>query len=93
MIGEKIAKIMSEIEPIVKTEVDKEGGYKSPKAEKIITMVQPLLAKFKVAVVPVEVPILMPQGKKVYIKMKYRFIDLESKEKDFLEVEIPGSRI
>ncbi len=38
MIGEKIVKIMEEIQPIERTEIDEEKGYKSPKTEKIIEM-------------------------------------------------------
>ena len=50
MIGEKIIKIMEEIQPIIKVEVTDEDGrtYKTVKAEEIISMVQPLLIKNKV---------------------------------------------
>ena len=91
MIGEKIIKIMEEIEPIVKTEVDEEKNYKSPKVEKIIEMVRPLLIKNKVAIIPARVKDFLPQGNRVYITMIYQFIDLESREKDVIEVEVPGS--
>lgn len=49
MIGEKIIKIMEEIQPIIKVEVTDEDGrtYKTVKAEEIISMVQPLLKKIK----------------------------------------------
>ena len=91
MIGEKIAKIMSEIEPIIKTEEDANGDYKSPKIDKIMMMVQPLLIKYKVAVIPASILNVLPQGNKVYLSMKYYFIDLDSSDKDYIEVEIPGS--
>lgn len=93
MIGEKIAKIMAEIEPVMKTETDTEKNYKYPKVEKIIEMVQPLLIKNKVAIIPAGVSNFIPQGQRVYITMKYQFIDLEAPEKDYIEVEVPGSRI
>ena len=50
MIGEKIIKIMSEIEPIKKTEVDEEKNYKFAKSEEIIEMVNPLLINFNVII-------------------------------------------
>ena len=91
MIGEKIVKIMEEIEPIVKTEPDENGNYKTPKVEKIIEMIRPLLVKNKVAIIPAKVKDLTSHGNKVYLTMIYQFIDLEDKEKDCIEVEIPGS--
>lgn len=91
MIGEKIVKIMEEIEPVVKTELDKENNYKSPKVEKIIEMVRPLLVKNKVAIIPIEITNFTPQGNRVYLAMKYQIIDLEDKNKDYIEVEMPGS--
>lgn len=91
MIGEKIIKIMSEIKPIEKTELDKEKNYKFAKAEDIIAMVKPLLVKYNVIILPLKVISFSQQGNKVYLTMKYQFIDVESKEKDAIEVEIPGS--
>lgn len=91
MIGEKIIKIMSEIKPIEKTELDEEKNYKFAKAEDIIAMVQPLLIKYKVIILPLKVINFSQQGNKVYLTMKYQFIDVESQEKDAIEVEIPGS--
>lgn len=90
MIGEKIIKIMSEIEPIVRTETNGENPYKSPKIEKIIEMVVPLLIKNKVIVEPVQVKDFIPQGNKVYLTMVYHFIDVEDPKKDYIEVQIPG---
>lgn len=92
MIGEKIIKIMEEIQPIERTEYDEEKGYKSPKTEKIIEMVRPLLIKNKVAVIPSQVTNFAMQGARVNLSMKYQFIDVESEEKDCIEVEIPGGR-
>ena len=46
MIGEKIIKIMSEIEPIKKTEVDEEKNYKFAKSEEIIGMVLTMKYQF-----------------------------------------------
>ncbi len=92
MIGEKIVKIMEEIQPIERTEIDEEKGYKSPKTEKIIEMVRPLLIKNKVVAIPLEVKNFISQGSRVSLTMKYQFIDVESSEKDCIEVEIPGSR-
>lgn len=91
MIGEKIINIMSEINPIEKTELDEEKNYKYAKSEEIIAMVKPLLVKYKVIILPVKVTNFTPQGNKVFINMKYQFIDVESPEKDAIEVEIPGS--
>ena len=91
MIGEKIINIMSEINPIEKTELDEEKNYKYAKSEEIIAMVKPLLVKYKVIILPVKVTNFTPQGNKVFINMKYQFIDVESPEKDSIEVEIPGS--
>lgn len=90
MIGEKILKIMSEVQPIERTEVNGDNDYKSPKIEKIIEMVGPLLIKNKVIVEPVQVKDIIPQGNKVYITMVYHFIDVEDPNKDYLEVQIPG---
>ena len=39
MIGEKIVKIMSEIKPIEKTELDEERNYKFAKSEEIISRI------------------------------------------------------
>lgn len=91
MIGEKIAKIMAEITPIEKKEHDEEKNYKYPKVEEIIEMVRKLLVKNKVAIIPSEVCNLIPQGQKVFVKMKYQIIDLEDEKKDYIEVEIAGS--
>lgn len=91
MIGEKIIKIMSEIKPIEKTELDEEKKYKFAKAEDIIAMVQPLLIKYKVIILPLKIINFAQQGNKVYLTMKYQFIDVEAPEKDAIEVEIPGS--
>ena len=91
MIGEKIVKIMEEIEPIMKTEQNEGKDYKSPKVEKIIEMVHPLLVKNKVAIIPVAVTSFIPQGNRIFLTMKYHIIDLECNPKDFIEVEIPGS--
>ena len=90
MIGEKIIKIMSEIEPIVRTETNGDNPYKSTKIEKVIGMVAPLLIKNKVIVEPVQVKDFIPQGNKVYLTMVYHFIDVEYPKKDYIEVKIPG---
>ena len=82
---------MAEITPIEKKEQDEEKNYKYPKVEEIVEMVRQLLIKNKVAIIPSEVCNLMPQGNKVYIKMKYQIIDLEDEKKDYIEVEMPGS--
>lgn len=91
MIGEKIIKIMSEIKPIEKTEVDEEKNYKFAKSEDIIAMVNPLLVKYKVIAIPGEVKNFSPQGNKVFLTMKYQFIDVEDPNRDCIEIEIPGS--
>lgn len=93
MIGEKIIKIMEEIQPIIKVEVTDEDGrtYKTVKAEEIISMVQPLLIKNKVIILPQKVINFGTQGNKVHITMKYQFIDVEDTQKDCIEVEIPAS--
>lgn len=91
MIGNKIAKIMEEIQPVLKTGFDEEGNYKFPKVEKIIEMVQPLLIKNKVAIIPDTVTGFIPQGQRVYLKMKYKIYDLETEPYDYIEVEVPGS--
>lgn len=91
MIGEKIIKIMSEIKPIEKTELDEEKNYKFAKAEDIIAMVQPLLIKYKVIILPLKVINYSQRDTKVYLTMKYQFIDVEAPEKDAIEIEIPGS--
>lgn len=93
MIGEKIIKIMEEIQPIIKVEVTDDDGrtYKTVKAEEIISMVQPLLIKNKVIILPQKVINFATQGNKVHITMKYQFIDVEAKERDCIEVEIPAS--
>lgn len=91
MIGEKIVKIMSEIKPIEKTELDEERNYKFAKSEEIIAMVKPLLEKYKVIILPKKVVNFSTQGHKVFITMKYEFIDIEDESKSCVEVEIPGS--
>ena len=93
MIGEKIIKIMEEIQPIIKVEVTDEDGrtYKTVKAEEIISVVQPLLIKNKVIILPQKVMNFSTQGNKVHITMKYQFIDVEDQQKDCIEVEIPAS--
>lgn len=91
MIGEKIIKIMENIKPIKKTELDEEKNYRFAKAEDIIDMVRPLLIEYKVAIIPKEVKNLITQGNKVYITMKYQIIDIEDENKDCIEVEMPGS--
>ena len=91
MIGEKIIQIMSEIEPIQKTELDEEKNYKFAKSEEIIGMVNPLLVKYKVIIVPLKVVNFLPQGNKVFLTMKYQFIDVEDPNRDCIEIEIPGS--
>lgn len=90
MIGEKIVKIMSEITAIEKTELDEEKNYKFAKSEEIIAMVKPLLVKYKVIILPKKVINFTPQGHKVFLTMLYQFIDVESPERDAIEVEIPG---
>lgn len=91
MIGEKIIKIMSEIKPIEKTELDEEKNYKFAKSEEIIAMVKPLLVKYKVIIMPVKVQNFTTQGNKVFLTMKYQIIDVEDGEKEAIEVEVPGS--
>ena len=68
MIGEKIIKIMEEIQPIIKVEVTDEDGrtYKTVKAEEIISVVQPLLIKNKVIILPQKVMNFSTQGNKVH---------------------------
>lgn len=90
MIGQKIISIMSEIEAVQKTEIDEEKNYKFAKSEEIIAMVKPLLVKYKVIILPVKVMNFTPQGNKIFITMKYQFIDIEDPNKDSVEVEIPG---
>lgn len=92
MIGEKIIKIMEEIKPIEKTEVDEEKNYKFARADEIIAMVNPLLVKYKVIIIPSKVTNFVPQGNKVLLTMKYQFIDIEDEKKDSIEVEIPAGR-
>lgn len=91
MIGEKIIQIMSEIKPIQKTELDEEKNYKFAKSEEIIEMVKPLLVKYKVIILPLKVVNFSAQGNKVFLTMKYQFIDVEDPNKGCIEVEIPGS--
>lgn len=91
MIGEKIIQIMSEIKPIQKTELDEEKNYKFAKSEEIIGMVNPLLVKYKVIILPLKVMNFSAQGNKVFLTMKYQFIDVEDPNRDCIEVEIPGS--
>ena len=91
MIGQKIINIMSEIEAIPKTELDEEKNYKFAKSEEIIAMVKPLLVKYKVIILPVKVMNFTTQGNKVFITMKYQFIDIDDPEKDAIEVEVSGS--
>ncbi len=91
MIGEKIIQIMSEIKPIQKTELDEEKNYKYAKSEEIVEMVKPLLVKYKVIILPLKVVNFSAQGNKVFLTMKYQFIDVEDQNKDCIEVEIPGS--
>ena len=90
MIGEKIIKIMSEIKAVEKTEVDEEKNYKFAKSEDIISIVKPLLIKYKVIILPVKVTNFSTQGHKIFLSMKYQFIDIEDEKKDSIEVEIPG---
>lgn len=90
MIGEKIINIMKEIEPIVKTEQNEGEEFKTAKVEKIISMVQPLLIKNKVIIVPVKILDLISEGNKVFVKMLYQFIDVGDNTKELIEVEVPG---
>lgn len=91
MIGQKIIRIMSEIEAVPKTELDEEKNYKFAKAEEVIAMVKTLLVKYKVIILPVKVTNFTPQGNKVFITMKYQFIDVEDPNNESIEVEIPSS--
>ena len=91
MIGQKIINIMSEIEAIPKTELDEEKNYKFAKSEEIIAMVKPLIVKYKVIILPVKVMNFTTQGNKVFITMKYQFIDIDDPNKDAIEVEVSGS--
>ena len=91
MIGEKRIKIMSDITPIEKTEVDEEKNFKFAKTEEIVAMVRPLLVKYKVAIIPSKILGFNPQGNKVFISMKYQLIDMEDSNKDCIEVEVPAS--
>ena len=90
MIAKKILSIMSEIKAIEKTELDEEKNFKYIKSDEVISMVKPLLEKYKVIILPSKILGIIPQGNKVYISMKYQFIDAESEEGDMVEVEIPG---
>ena len=54
-------------------------------------MVQPLLIKYKVIILPLKVINYSQRDTKVYLTMKYQFIDVEAPEKDAIEIEIPGS--
>ena len=71
---------------------DEDGRtYKTVKAEEIISVVQPLLIKNKVIILPQKVINFGTQGNKVHITMKYQFIDVEDPQRDCIEVEIPAS--
>lgn len=91
MIAEKIIRIMEEIKPIQKTELDEEKNYKFAKSEDIIGMVNPLLVKHKVIIIPLKVANFSSQGDKVFLTMKFQFIDVEDNDKQCIEVEVPGS--
>ena len=91
MIGEKIIKIMKDITPIEKTEIDEEKNFKFAKTEEIVAMVRPLLVKYKVAIIPTKILGFTQQGNKVFISMKYQLIDMEDENKDCIEVEVPAS--
>ena len=89
MIGEKIVKIMSEIEPVLKTDSD-DGTYKTARAEDVVRMVRPLLVKNKVGIFPIKITNYSLQGNRVNIAMLYQIMDLESADKDYIEIEVPG---
>ena len=85
MIGEKLAKIMEEIVPVAKTEAGLDNNYKIPKAEDIIKMVEPLLVKNKVGIIPSSITNFISAAVDEHTKM------VEDENKDYIEVEMPGS--
>lgn len=79
MLYEKIIKIMEELIPIGKI-----------KREEISTVMQPLLAKYKLVIKPSEVIEYKYINQEASFKIKYEIIDAENNELKSILIEVPG---
>lgn len=89
MIAEKILKIMEEVEPVLQLNSGEYG------VEKAIAVIHPLLVKYKVMVLPKKILncTTANSNKNVNIGILYQFIDIETQNKESIEIEILGGRI
>ena len=86
MIAEKILKIMEEVGPVQQLNSGEYG------VEKAIAVIHPLLVKYKVMILPKKILNFTTanSNKNVNIGMIYQFIDIETQDKESIEVEILG---
>lgn len=82
MIYQKIVSIMEELVPIGKI-----------KRDEIVTVMQPLLVKYKIVVKPIEVIDYKCINQEASFKMKYEIVDAEDNELRSVLVELPAGRI
>lgn len=79
MIYQKIVNIMEELVPIGKI-----------KREEITSIMQPLLAKYKLVIKPSEVIDYKHINQEASFKMKYEIVDAEDNELQSIYLEVPG---
>lgn len=79
MIYQKIVNIMEELVPIGKI-----------KREEITSIMQPLLAKYKLVIKPSEVIDYKHINQEASFKLKYEIVDAEDSELQSINLEVPG---
>lgn len=84
MIAEKILKIMEEVEPVIRLDDDQYG------VEKAIAVIHPLLVKYKVMILPKKILncTTVNSNKNANIGIIYQFIDVETENKESIEIEM-----
>lgn len=82
MIYQKIIDIMDELVPMGKI-----------RREEITSVMQPLLAKHKLTIRPMEIADYKHINQEASFKVKYEIVDAEDSELQSIYVEVPGGRI